>query len=364
MGKRKGRPMIEDRKVRIATIGTSSICQRFLDALAAYDGATYVGAYSRDISRARTFSKEHGGTLGFDSLDDLCACPEVVAVYVSSPNAVHASQALALVRAGKHVLVEKSFASNAREAKRVFDAASEHGVVAMEAMRSIHTPGFRAVVETLPQLGDVRLAQMGFSKVTSRIARLRAGERLNVFDPRLAGGSLMDIGVYCVEPAMVLFGRPSSVSASLVTTTVPGEPEGSPYRTVDLAGALLLGYGDKVVTLSFGKVSDDLAPCQIEGERATLIYQDITKPHDLRVVEHVDRGMTWGTVGGNERTVAVENPGNDMACELADFCDAVRGDAAALDRADMWSDVTLESLMVMDTAREQAGVRFPADRED
>ena len=353
--------MAKGQRVRIATIGTSGICQRFLDALASYDGAEYAGAYSRDLSRARAFSQEHGGSLAFDSLEGLGASPDVDAVYISSPNAVHASQALALVRAGKHVLVEKSFASNAREAKRVFDAASEQGVIAMEAMRSIHTPGFRAVAETVPQLGDVRLAQMGFSKVTSRITRLRAGERLNVFDPRLSGGSLMDIGVYCVEPAMALFGRPTSVSASFVTTSVPGEPEGSPYRMVDVAGALLLGYGDKSVTLSFGKVSDDLAPCQIEGERATLIYQDITKPHGLRVVEHIDRGMTWGTVGGSERKVLVENPENDMLCELVDFCDAVRGDAAAVERAYMWTRVTLESLRVMDAAREQAGVRFPAD---
>ena len=341
--------MTKGQKVRIATIGTSGIAQRFLDALAGYEGAAYAGAYSRDLARARAFSSEHGGTLAFDSLDELGACPDVDAVYISSPNAVHASQALALVRAGKHVLVEKTFASNAREAKRVFDAASEQGVVAMEAMRSIHTPGFRAVVETLPQLGDVRLAQMGFSKVTSRISRLRAGERLNVFDPRLSGGSLMDIGVYCVEPAMALFERPTSVNA--------------PYRKVDLAGAILLGYGDKVVTLSFGKVSDDLAPCQVEGERATLIYQDITKPHDLRVVEHVDRGMTWGTVGGTERTVRVENPENDMVCELADFCEAASGDAVAIEHANMWADVTLASLEVMDKVRAQAGVRFPADDE-
>ncbi|RGU51782.1 gfo/Idh/MocA family oxidoreductase [Olsenella sp. AF16-14LB] len=355
--------MTQGQKVRIATIGTSGIAQRFLDALAGYEGATYAGAYSRDLGRARAFSSEHGGTLAFDSLDELCACPDADAVYISSPNAVHASQALACVRAGKHVLVEKAFASNAREAKRVFDAAAEQGVVAMEAMRSIHTPGFRAVVEALPQLGEVRLAQMGFAKVTSRISRLRAGERLNVFDPRLAGGSLMDIGIYCVEPAMALFERPSTVSASLVTTQVPGEPADSPYRKVDLAGAILLGYGDKVVTLSFGKVSDDLAPCQVEGERATLIYQDITKPHDLRVVEHVDRGMTWGTVGGNERTVAVENPENDMVCELADFCEAVNGDAVAIEHANMWADVTLASLEVMDEARAQAGIRFPADDE-
>ncbi|MDD7584679.1 MAG: Gfo/Idh/MocA family oxidoreductase [Coriobacteriaceae bacterium] len=355
--------MGDGHRVRIASIGTSAIAERFLDALAGYGGAVYAGAYSRDLSRARQFAHEHGGGLAFGSLDELCACPDVDAVYVSSPNAVHASQALACVRAGKHVLVEKAFASCSREAARVFDAASDRGVVAMEAMRSIHTPGFRAVVETLSQLGEVRLAQMGFSKVTSRIARLRAGERLNVFDPRLAGGSLMDIGIYCVEPAIALFGRPACVGASLVTTPVPGEPSGSPYRTVDLAGAMLLGYGDKAVTLSFGKVSDDLAPCQVEGERATLIYQDVTKPRDLRVVEHVDRGMTWGTTGGTERVVPVENPENDMACELADFCDAVRGDAAALEHARMWADVTLASLEVMDEARAQAGVRFPADDE-
>ena len=71
--------------------------------------------------------------------------------------------------------------------------------------------------------------------------------------------------------------------------------------------------------------------------------------------------MTWGTVGGNERTVAVENPENDMVCELADFCEAVNGDAVAIEHANMWADVTLASLEVMDQARAQAGIRFPAD---
>ncbi len=350
-------------KVRIATIGTSGIARRFLDALASYDGAVYAGAYSRDLSRAQAFSREHGGGLAFDSLDDLCANPDVDAVYVSSPNGLHAPQALALVRAGKHVLVEKALASNAREARGVFDAASEHGVVCMEAMRSIHTPGFRAVAETLPELGEIRLAHWGFSKVTSRIKRLRAGERLNVFDPRLSEGSLMDIGVYCVEPAVSLFGHQETVQASLITAPVPGEPADSPYGRIDLAGAMLLGYGDKVVSISFGKISDDLAPCQIEGERASLVFDDITKPCHLRVIEHVDQGLTWGTVGGSERTVVVENPENDMVCELDDFCRAVSGDAVARGHADMWGDVTLVSLGIMDAAREQCGIRFPPDDE-
>ena len=67
------------------------------------------------------------------------------AVYVSSPNALHVSQAKALVAAGKHVLVEKSLGSNEREAAELFRAADETGVVAMEAMRNLHSPGFAAI---------------------------------------------------------------------------------------------------------------------------------------------------------------------------------------------------------------------------
>ena len=168
--------------VRFATIGTSKICERFLDALAGEPRAALASCYSRSGQKAREFADAHGAGLAFDSLEELAACPEVDAVYVSSPNALHVSQAKALVAAGKHVLVEKSLGSNEREAAELFRAADETGVVAMEAMRNLHTPGFTAIEREVAALGQVRLAQMSFSKVTSRIARLRAGERLNIFD--------------------------------------------------------------------------------------------------------------------------------------------------------------------------------------
>ncbi len=348
--------------VRFATIGTSGICERFLEALAEAEGVEYVGAYSRDMARAREFAGSYGARLAFDDLGALAASPDVDAVYVSSPNGAHAAQALAMIGGGKHVLVEKSLASNEREAREVFDAGRERGVVVMEAMRNLHVPTFSAIERVATnELGAVRAATLRFAKVTSRMARLRAGERLNVFDPALAGGALMDIGVYCVEPAVALFGRPETVRALAVTTKVPGHVEGDPCDTVDLAGEALLGYGDKIVSLSYGKMSDDLLPSQVEGEEGTLIWDQTSCPVNPRVHMHEDKGLIFRVEGMETRPIPVEVPDNDMVCEIDDFTAAVRGDDAALAACARFERVTVDSLAVMDEIRRQVGVRFPAD---
>lgn len=348
--------------VRFATIGTSGICERFVEALAEAQGAEYVAAYSRDLERARAYGEPKGARLFFDDLDALAACEEVDAVYVASPNAAHAPQTLKMIAGGKHVLVEKSLASNEREARAVFDAARERGVVVLEAMRNLHVPTFAAIERAVAEeLGPVRLATLRFSKVTSRMARLRAGERLNVFDPALAGGALMDIGVYCVEPAVALFGRPETVRALAVTAPVPGCAEGDPCDTADLAGEALLGYGDKIVSLSYGKMSDDVLPSQVEGEEATLAWDQTSCPVNPRVYEHEDKGMVFRVEQAPFRPIPVEVPDNDMVCEIDDFVAAVRGVPEALAARDRFERVTVDSLAVMDEIRRQVGVRFPAD---
>ena len=350
-------------EVRFATVGSSGITERFVEALAQVEGARYVGAYSRSLEHARAFGEPRGATLFFDDLAELAASPDVDAVYVASPNGAHAAQALQLVAGGKHVLVEKALASNESEARAVFSAAAERGVVALEAMRNLHVPTFEAIERIVrEELGQVREASLRFSKVTSRMARLRAGERLNVFDPALAGGALMDIGVYCVEPAVALFGAPDEVRALGVTTRVPDAAEGDPCDTIDLAGEALLGYADKVVSLTFGKLYDDVLPSQVAGERATLAWDQTSCPVNLRLHEHEDKGLIFrmeDTTGA--RPVEVDVPDNDMTCEISLFVRAVRGEKDATDELARFERVTCDSLAVMDRIRGQLGVRFPAD---
>lgn len=348
--------------VRFATIGTSKICERFLDALGAEPRATLAACYSRSAEKAREFADAHGAALAFDSLDELAACPEVDAVYVASPNALHVSQAKVLVAAGKHVLVEKSLGANEHEAAELFRAADEAGVVAMEAMRNLHTPGFAAIEREVAALGQVRLAQMCFSKVTSRVARLRAGERLNIFDPRMAAGALCDMGVYTVAPAVALFGRPERIAACGVTTRVPGTADDDPFNTIDLAGSISLGYADSAVSLTYGKLSDDQLPCQVQGEAATLVWDHVEAPENLRVYDHEDKGMVFRQEAREGRPVEVAAcPENDMACELADFVSAVLGERGAEQMVARFRRVTLDTAHVMDEARRQLGVTFPAD---
>ncbi len=347
--------------VRFATIGTSAIAGQFLDALAVVENAEYVAAYSRDMTRAQAFGEPRGAKLFFDDLDELAGCPEVDVVYVGSPNALHAPQALRMIAGKKHVLVEKPFASNEREAREVFDAARDAGVMALEALRTLHVPAFDLIERTIPELGPVRSATFRFAKVTSRMARHLAGERVNIFDPELSAGALMDIGVYCVEPAIALFGEPSEVRALCVASPVPGVDPNDPHPVIDLSGEALLGYGDKVVSLAYGKVQDDELPSQVAGERATLLWDTTSRPTNLRIHYHEDKGQLFGMETSSTVPLSVEVSELDMAFEVRTLLSAMAGEAEGLARRDRCERVSVSSLRVMDEIRRQVGVSFPAD---
>ncbi len=348
--------------IRFATIGTSMICEQFILAAGDVAGVELVGCYSRNAERAREFADAHGAPLAFSSLDEIAACEQVDAVYIASPNALHAEQAKVLIEAGKHVLVEKAFASNEREAAGVFEAAREAGVVALEAMRNLFVPTTKAIAATLPQLGPVSFASFSFAKVTSRIAKLNAGERVNIFDPAMSAGALMDMGVYTVAPAVALFGVPREVKAMGRTAQVPGMAAGEPHSVIDLSGSMLLGYDDKVVTLFWGKTTDDKLACEIAGQNGTLVFDQVSCPAKPRVFWHEDKGMVFRIQEGEAATVECEEaPARDMACEIELFAQAVRGEAEALADVERLQQVTLGTLHVMDEARRQMGVSFPAD---
>lgn len=347
--------------VRFATIGSSGICERFIESLADVEGAEYVGCYSRSLDKARAFGEPRGARLFFDDLAALAASDEVDAVYIATPNSLHAPQAKAMIAAGKHVLVEKAFASNEREGKEVLDAAREAGVVCLEAMRNLHVNTFEAIREEVGRIGTPRLAAMCFSKVTSRMARFRAGERINIFDPALAEGALMDIGVYCVGPAVALFGRPEKVVAVGAVEQAAGIDASDPCSRIDLCGVVSLQYPGMCASLSYGKVSDDCIPCQVQGEEATVVWDEVSCPEHVRVFEHEDKGLIFRIEKPEARVRPEEPPANDMACEVGLFVRAVLGDPEAVEEVQAFGQVTLDTLWVMDEARRQMGVVFPAD---
>ena len=348
--------------LRIATIGTSAITKSFLDAVAHDGRVDYVGAYSRSLERARAFGEPLGATMFFDDLAAMAASDVIDAVYVASPNGLHASQALAMIAGGKHVLCEKALASNVREGRAVFEAADRAGVVVMEAVRHLHAPSFAAIRDALPSLGALRTATLRYAKVSSRHAALKEGRLPGVFDPRLSEGALMDIGVYCVEAMVGLLGEPDRILAAGSVEDVSsmvGKGEHSSW--IDVSGEVLCGYGDAVVNLSYGKDWDNHLSSQIAGDAATLIVPSVTEQCDLTLITPKASGEAYGTGEGEEHTIVVERVERQMSLELADFAGAVLGDGGSAAKVSWARDVTLGSLRVMDEIRRQLGVRFPAD---
>lgn len=359
--------------IKLATVGTSTITVALLNALEQTEGIEFVGAVSRDAQRAATFTAEHGGTHPFTSVKEAAACPEVDAVYIGSPNALHHSQALTAIAAGKHVLMEKPFCSNEREAREVFEAAETAGVVVLEAMRPLHDPAFHALSDVLPELGRIRRATLRFGKYSARYDEVLAGRQTNIFDCELSTGALMDIGVYTVEPLVALFGAPASLSAS--AALLDESTQGITHGAIDGAGVILASYPGMVASLHFAKNVNDLASSQFEGELGTLTVDAISTPGhatlELRQVSKGTDSVGFSTINTSARELVLPRSDNTMTYELADFvsaCEAVREGCAPADApagtygtVGQFRDITLSTMALMDEARRQMGVRFPAD---
>ncbi len=293
--------------IRLATIGTSAITERFIDAVRQNDGIRVDVVFSRDLARGRTFADANGVAEVSDDLDALLASGAVDAVYVGSPNGAHAEQARRAIDAGVHVFLEKPATPTAAEFAELVDAASTRGVIVFEGMRNVYDPGMALVRDLLPEVGTVRLVAFGQSQRSARYDLVLAGETPNIFDPALAGGAAFDLGVYPLSALIDLFGDPSAVAGGLVTIATGA----------DGAGAATLTYPEMIAQISFSKIGFSSRPNEIQGEKGTLTIDAITQP----------RLVTLTRLDGSVDERRVDGADNNMAYEVARFAALVRGDA-------------------------------------
>lgn len=317
--------------IALASIGTSSIASQFVAASAKVPGVSFTTAYSRDSGRAAEFADANGVAGHTDDFDALLASENVDALYVASPNSVHFEQCMAAIEAGKHVLVEKPATADADSFARLVDAATARGVVLLEAMRNVFDPGMAAVGDLLGQLGTIRRASLAYCQRSARYDLLLAGERVNIFDPKMGGGALLDLGVYCLSAAVELFGRPTAIAGQSVVL-----PNG-----VDGAGAALLGFPGCVVDVSYSKISHSGREAEIQGELGTLYIDHIAGPRRLRL-ELLD---------GASLEQVIDEPAGNLHFALARFVALIEGRADA----DVDNARTLETLKIVDKLRSQVG---------
>jgi predicted dehydrogenase len=216
--------------IRWGVIGPGRIAEKLVADFDVVAGAHATAVASRSLPRARDFAARHGLERSYGDYAALLADPEVDVVYVATPHPQHAAIACAAVRAGKAVLVEKSFAATSAGAAQVVDLARSTGVFVMEAMWTRFQPVVAHLRELIAAgaIGAVRSVQadLGVRRDFDPADRL--------FSLALGGGALLDLGVYVVSFAQMLLGNPATVTAT-----------GSLFPTgVDAEASLLLGYPD------------------------------------------------------------------------------------------------------------------------
>lgn len=195
--------------LRWGVIGPGGIANTFADAVRAGTRSEVVAVGSRSAERAADFAQRHGVARSYGSYEELVADDGIDAVYVASPHSEHHEHALLAIGAGRHVLVEKAFTRSLSETDAVLDAARSAGVLAAEAMWTRYMPQYDVVRRTIEAgtIGDVVIVEADHGQ------HLWPNGPQRLSDPALAGGSLLDLGVYPIAFADTVLGAFDDVAA-------------------------------------------------------------------------------------------------------------------------------------------------------
>jgi len=237
--------------LRWGVIGPGVIAGDFTDALHAHTRQRMVACGSRSAERAAAFAAAHGVERAHASYEALVGDPEVDVVYVATPHSEHLEHALLAIRAGKHVLIEKPMAADADQGGQIVAAAREAGVFAMEAMWTRYLPQTDIARQLLADgaLGEVRVVTADFGGRATFDATGR------LWDPALAGGALLDLGVYVVSWASFALGAPAGIIATGTLASTGVDEQAALVLTSASGGQALLSTGLRAGTPSLATIS-------------------------------------------------------------------------------------------------------------
>ena len=337
------------KKIRFGVVGTNNITDRVIAGGREDERFELVAVCSRTRERAEEFAAKHNIPHIFTSLEEMAECPEVDAIYIATPNYVHASQSILCMNRGKHVLCEKPLASNATEAAEMIATARKNNVLLMEAMISTLNPNFAIVKEEMKKLGTIRRYFSSYCQYSSRYDKFKEGTILNAFKPELSNGAVMDIGIYTIYPMIALFGRPEKIEAQGIRL----------HTGVDGQGAVNFQYKDMNATVLYSKIANSALPTEIEGEEGNLL---LDKMHITSRVDYIPRRKTEQGKEQDYSSTPIGVPLNhsEYYYEIAEFINIL--ERGGRESAVNSHDNSLATMETIDEIRRQLGVRYPADK--
>jgi D-xylose 1-dehydrogenase (NADP+, D-xylono-1,5-lactone-forming) len=292
--------------VKWGFLSTANINDKLLPGAAESDRVEVIAVASRDAGRAEAYARDRGIERAYGSYEELLADPDVEAVYVSVPNALHVEWSIRALEAGKHVLCEKPMSRRTEDVERAFEVARQADRFLMEAFMYRHHPQTKKLVELVDggAIGRLRLVRAAFSFPLTDSPDVR-------LDPALDGGGLMDVGCYCVSGARLLAGDPEQVH---------GEQIAASTGVDELFAGTMRFPGDVLAEIDCGLVLPMRDELEAVGEEGSLFLDDpwhCKRPViELRTAEGVEE-------------ITVE-PADSYRLELENLSDAIRGEAEPL----------------------------------
>ncbi|MDO5377937.1 MAG: Gfo/Idh/MocA family oxidoreductase [Clostridia bacterium] len=314
-------------------LSTGMIAQNFAETCAKLKGEIQIRAVaSRAQQSADAFAAQYGIPCAYGSYEALANDPQVDIVYVATPHSRHFEDMKLLIEAGKHVLCEKSFTTDAAQAEEIFALAGRKGVFVMEAFWTKFIPLYRQIERVLSEgkIGEIRAVTAQYGYTTGRQERK--------LDPALAGGTLLDIGVYAVGFACMTLGYSLDDVHSCLVMGGQG---------TDMTDAVILRRGNAVAQLTCAIGAQIPTHAAVYGTLGHIDIPDFKNPERASVL-----------VDGQEPVTLVspfEVNGFEYEIREAEACVRAGRKQSAL----MTGEQTVAVMRIMDEVRRQNGMRFP-----
>ena len=323
--------------MKIGVLGAGSISHMTVPAMIALNEIECYAVASRSLEKSESFAKQYGFQKAYGSYEEMLLDPEVELVYVATPHSHHFEHMMMCLDHGKNVLCEKAFTMNAAQARTVMDYAKEKGLFVAEAIWPRYMPSRKMIDDVIASgvIGNVNTLTANLSYVIHHVPR--------IYTPELAGGALLDIGVYGINFALMHFGSDIERVESSVQMTSTG---------VDGMETITIFYRDgrmAVLTHSIYCRSDRKGI--IHGDKGYLVVENINNPQSVSVFDIEDRLLAHYDV-----------PEQINGYEYQ-FAECVRAIEAG--RIESWSMTVADSvhmMEMMDSLRKQWGLVYPQER--
>lgn len=314
-------------------IGLGHIANSFANDLALLDNHELYAVASRSKDKSISFSKTHNASHCYGSYEDLLADNTVEVIYVATPHNSHHEWTIKALQAGKHVLCEKPLAVNTSQVQEMISAATENKRFLMEALWSRFNPSIKKVITRCEQgeIGTLTSVQAQFSLYR------KANPDSRLFNLDLAGGSLLDVGIYPVFLAYVLMGIPDKIQATSKF-----------YATgADLQTSLIFEYPDGLATLHSGFNSDGENIAVVSGTagRFVLTSRWLEAQSYYENINNISKSHQHPTVG------------RGYSYEIQEVKKCL--EAGKLE-SELWSHQhSLDLIQILDQIRNQIGLQYP-----